>query len=99
MTIEADFDDWSISIYRIDVIFGSQKRKISTNSESNTVKDSSRTELGPIENITWVRYQQDHPGWSAQHSDILLQVPELLNGVHYYRLDPSFLALPVAPDS
>ena len=35
----------------------------------------------------------------SQHSNELRQVAKMLVGVHYYRLSPSFLALPVAPDS
>jgi len=99
VTIEVDFDDWAISAYGISVLFGSQKRKVTTKSESIAIKSSPAITLGPIENATWVRRELEHPGRSAPHSDSLLQVPELLEGVHYYRLNPSFLALPVAPDS
>jgi predicted ATPase len=96
--VEADFDDETFTAYGISVLFGTKNRKVDIQSESlregtNTVK------LDRIENQTWVKFQLGRPSWSAPHSDKLKQVQKLLEGVHYYRLNPSFLALPVAPDS
>jgi predicted ATPase len=46
-----------------------------------------------------VKYQLDHPAWSPPHDAELRRVHELLECVHYYRWNPQFLALPVAPDA
>lgn len=101
VTIEVDFVGEQISTYGIDVTFGSQKRKVSIKSERIVAKGSPHITLGvrTKDSMTWARYQLEHPEWLAKHSDTLLQIPDLLDGIHYYQLNPSFLALPVAPDS
>ena len=98
VTIEADFDDNVVSPYSIDLLFGTQKRKVGTQKESLRVGTSIQ-KLPPIGSRTWVYHLQANPGTSAQHSDELRRVHQMLVGVHYYRFNPSFLALPVAPDS
>lgn len=48
---------------------------------------------------TYVKRQTDVPAPVKPHLNELRLVKDLLGGVHYYRWDPRFLALPVAPDS
>jgi len=98
VTIEADFDDNVVSPYSIDLLFGTQHRKVVIQKESLRVGTSIQ-KLPPRGRNTWVNHLQANPGTSAQHSDELRRVLQMLVGVHYYRLNPSFLALPVAPDS
>jgi len=98
VAIEVDFGDETIAAYGVTVLFGMQNRKVDTQSEF--FREGTRTvELGHLANETWIKYQLDHPGWSAPQSDSLSQVRKLLEGVHYYRFNPSFLALSVAPDA
>jgi len=98
VTIEADFDDNVVSPYSIDLLFGTQHRKVVIQKESLRVGTSIQ-KLPPIGPSTWVNHLQANPGTSAQHSDELRRVHQMLVGVHYYRFNPSFLALPVAPDT
>ncbi len=96
--IEVDFDDETISGYGISVLFGMKNRNADTQSEFFREGDSTVT-LEQLGSRTWIKHQIDNPGWSAPHSDRLKLVQEILSGIHYYHFDPSFLALPVAPDS
>lgn len=48
---------------------------------------------------TYVKRQMSVPARVEPHRDELGLVKYLLAGVHYYRWDPRFLALPVAPDT
>jgi predicted ATPase len=82
------------------LLFGTQKKKVSVKSESLKVGTSihdltSYSKFG----LTSVKNVNDEPGLSGAFSDELRQVYKMLAGVHYYRLIPSFLALPVAPDA
>jgi energy-coupling factor transporter ATP-binding protein EcfA2 len=96
--IEVDFDNDSITGYGISVQFGMHGRKASMIKEF-VLKGDNRLELENQLDKTFVKHQIDNPGWSAPHSDRLKLVQEILSGIHYYHFDPSFLALPVAPDS
>ena len=98
VTIEVDFDDDVVSNYGIDLLFGTQHRKVDAQNEFLRVGTSIH-KLPNIGPFTEVKHLQANPGASAEHSDELRQVHQMLVGVHYYRLSPSFLALPVAPDS
>jgi len=98
VTIEADFDDNVVSPYSIDLLFGTQHRKVVIQKESLRVGIPIQ-KLPPMGPSTWVNHLQANPGTSAQYSDELRRVHEMLVGVHYYRFNPSFLALPVAPDA
>jgi len=98
VTIEADFDDVKVTGYGITVIFGTRERKVAIQSEFFKEKEST-IKLDEFVSRTWVLHQLTHPEWSSPHSDKLKRVRKLLEDVHYYRLNPSFLALPVAPDS
>jgi predicted ATPase len=98
--IKADFDNYGVSTYGMVLLFGTQKKKVSVKSESLKVGTSihdltSYSKFG----LTSVKNVNDEPGLSGAFSDELRQVYKMLAGVHYYRLIPSFLALPVAPDA
>lgn len=96
--IEVDLDDETITAYGISVLFGMVNKKVDTQSEFFK-EGTSTIKLDRLGNRTWIKYQLEHPGWSAQHSDKLRRVQKLLEGVHYYYWNPRFLGLPVAPDS
>jgi len=98
VTIEADFDDDMVSAYGMDLQFGMQHRKVNAENEFIRVGTSIH-KLRYIGPFTEVKNLQDNPGASAKHDDELRRVHQMLVGVHYYRLNPSFLALPVAADS
>jgi hypothetical protein len=53
---------------------------------------------GAFAGSTRVRCESEGPGFADVHSGDWRAVKELLDGVHYYRWVPRFLALPVAPD-
>jgi predicted ATPase len=98
--VDLSLDDTEVTGYGVTVIFGLRDRKIVVQREFCRGEQST-IELGEgdVANRTWVEHQLTHPEWLSPHSDRLKRVQELLSGVHYYRFDPSFLALPVAPDS
>lgn len=96
--IEVDFDDGAIAGYGISVLFAMLNRKVDIQSEFFR-EGTSTIKLDHLDDKTWIKYQLDHPGWSAQHSDKLRRVQKMLDGVHYYYWNPRFMALPVAPDS
>jgi len=96
--IEVDLDDETITAYGISVQFGILNRKVDIQREFFR-EGTSTLKLDHLDDKTWIKYQLDHPGWSAQHSDKLRIVQKLLEGVHYYNWNPRFLGLPVAPDS
>jgi predicted ATPase len=98
VTVEVDFGDDAITAYGINVLFGMQNKKADIQSEFFR-EGTSTVKLDHLAGQTWTKHQFDNPSWSSQHSNSLNQVQKLLEGVHYYRLNPSFLALPVAPDA
>lgn len=96
--IEVDFDDETITAYGMSVLFRLQTKRADIQEEFFG-GGNSIVKLGPLGHRTWVKHQQDNPDWSSPHSDRVKRVQKMLDGVHYYRLNPSFLALPVAPDA
>lgn len=96
--IDVNFDDDAMTGYGIDVQFRMRDRQAVMIKES-VIKGENPLEVGSKQTITQVKNQLDHPEWSHPNSNVLKTVQKLLAGVHYYRLNPSFLALPVAPDS
>jgi predicted ATPase len=98
VTFEVDFDDTIVRGYGINLSFREYARAIATQGEFLKGQESIAT-FGMMSDCTWVKYQQTNPEWSDPQSEKLRRVRELLSGVHYYRFDSSFLALPVAPDS
>ncbi len=96
--MEVDLGGDSITGYGISIQFGARDRKAATASEY-VAKGETRVKLGSIEGRTWVRYQLGNPTWSPPHNAELRRVHKLLDGVQYYRWNPVFLSLPVAPDA
>ena len=100
VTIGADFDDDVVSAYDMDLVFGIQRRKVSVKSESLKVRTSHRNLPSHSKfGSTSVKVLHDEPAQSGPLSYELRRVDEMLAVVHHYRLNPSFLALPVAPDA
>jgi predicted ATPase len=98
VTVEVDFDDTIVKGYGINLSFREYARARATQGEFLKGQKSTAT-FGMMSDCTWVEYQQTNPEWSDPQSENLRRVQELLSGVHYYRFDSLFLALPVAPDS
>ncbi len=102
VSIDVDFVDESIASYGISVLFGSHKNKADIRSEFFK-EGTSTVQLDHLENHTWVKYNLDHPNTPTKFNDklrgILNNIEKLLEGIHYYRFNASFLALPVAPDA
>jgi predicted ATPase len=101
--IEVFFDDGPITDYAIEVVFREHDRQAALRKESvrkgnGELKFEAR-EFDYRHAVTSVWGQLKHPGSQGPKSADLQLVGDLLNGVHYYRWDPGFLALPVAPDS
>jgi len=96
--IDVDFDDNAIAGYGMSVQFGMRDRQALAMQESVT-KGAGRLELEGQSNRTWVKRLLDNPNKPHADSNELKAAGKLLAGVHYYRLNPSFLALPVAPDA
>jgi len=99
--IDVDFDNDIVAGYWTRVDFGPQGRKVMG------VHDLPRgPHLSTIEFFTGrpftqtrVKKETDHHDSQNGLADEVRIVKELLDGVQYYRWDPRFLALPVAPDS
>jgi len=98
VTIEVDFADDAITGYAVDVFFAERGRLAVAERELIRTRDAE-SELRREDGMTNAKHQLDHPSASNLFSDELRLVRDLLGGVHYYRWDPAFLALPVAPDS
>jgi predicted ATPase len=98
VTIEADFDDETISGYTMDVRFGQGGRLAAA--ERKLIRARDRDFESRAQGAT------THAEYPLGHPNVLLDVPDdilqrfrdLLGGAHYYRWDARFLALPVAPD-
>ncbi len=98
VNIDVDFADAAITGYAIDVFFGGRGKKVVIAGETIR-KGETSLKLGRIEDKTWAKHQVEYPSWTSPHSGELRAISRLLDGVHYYRWSPTFLALPVAPDS
>ncbi|OHB78210.1 MAG: hypothetical protein A2Z25_23530 [Planctomycetes bacterium RBG_16_55_9] len=100
--IEVDFDDEIIISYGMNVLFKPQKKGADSRNEFLNVKVGTSVDPLPfLTGRTWPKYIYDDPSTLEQQQfhEELRRVHQILVGVHYYRLDPSFLALPNAPDS
>jgi len=96
--VEVGFDDAGLTGYGISVEFGMRRRQAVVMKEF-CFRGGERFELHDSGPHTLVRRLLDNPGLRHPHSDEFRPVHKLLDGVHYYRWNPSFLALPVAPDA
>ncbi len=95
--IDAGFRNDPITRYGLHVLFGEHGKKVATEIEYVEDKEG-RQEFGPMEARTHAKHSGDHLP-NDLHTDQFRGVRRLLKGVHYYRWDPRFLALPVAPDA
>lgn len=98
VNVDVDFDDATVTGYAVDLLFGGRGKNALIVGETIR-KGMTSLQLGRHEDETWVKHQGEHPNWTSPHSDELRTISGLLDGVHYYRWSPAFLALPVAPDS
>ncbi len=99
VSIEADFDDRLVSGYNLVVQFRMQNRQVELFRgllPRGRVPGVKRGEVFPSE--TGIRTASDR-GLDVTESEAIGTVRELLEGVQYYRWDPRFLALPIAPDT
>lgn len=104
VSIAVDFENDGVTAYAMDVRFaahGKQAEIVEETFKRGPVSSSFRDPraLGAFAGSTRVRYESEGPGFADLHSQTWRAVRDLLEGVHYYRWDPSFLALPVAPDT
>jgi len=104
VSISVSFDNHAITEYGIDVLFARRERQAKLAHESFRTKQVFRTFNGPPASDTFVgstrvRYQAEGPGYPDTHDRAWRSIKSLLEGVQYYRWDPAFLALPVAPDA
>ena len=99
INLVADFDDPKIKTYSISLLCGWLNGYKEINLLSESVDDGTLKENLDAQrkgNITAV-YSDFYI--LGEIADKCKQIKELLQGIHFYRFDPSFLALPVAPDS
>lgn len=97
VVIDVDFDDDTVAGYSLGVRFlGTQNRQVLPLWGLDFVPYDKRG--ANIPGDTGVR-KANHVASDLSYADKVRIVKELLDGVHYYRWDPRFLALPVAPDS
>ncbi len=102
VTIGVDFDDEIIISYGMSVLFKPQTKGADARNEFLNVKVGTSVDpLPPLRGRTWPKYMHDDPATlEVQYlHEELRRVHQILSGVHYYRFDPAFLALPVAPDA
>lgn len=99
VTIEVDLEDDAIIGYAIDVRFGQGGRLAGAERKLIRTRDGefeSRRRGGMTDPV----YPLGHPNeLLGLPDDLVRRVGDQLGGVHYYRWDPRFLALPVAPDT
>jgi predicted ATPase len=106
VTIEADFDNHAITGYAFRALFAERYRREVLVDEEVIERDGhaslTSSHLGTSEKgegCTRVKCASEDPSWKTPYSVELRAVKKELDGVHYYRWDPRFLALPVAPDT
>jgi predicted ATPase len=100
VSIEVDFDDDVVSGYSTTIRFETQDRQIHQLEGIIARSDFPGDRRGAsIPGNTGVRKKAGRSASDLSYADELRIIKELLGGVHYYRWDPRFLALPVAPDT
>ena len=100
VVIEANLDHEVIAGYTISVGFAQGRRLAAPNRKIVRTRDKDYDSL--VEAV-----QENEEFWPVDCPDVFLRVPDdissllrgLLGGVHLYRWEPRFLALPVAPDT
>jgi predicted ATPase len=101
VSIGVAFDSDVVTKYGITVRFGARDRQVFLEKEDIRGSNLPRGRSGPSTSggQTVVKKAVDHPGLRFLIVDEVRIVREMLGGVHFYRWDPRFLALPIAPDS
>jgi len=100
VTLNVAFNSKAITGYAIDVTFEGHGRYVKLVKETVVEGDVPVSTNGPSPwelhgERTWVGCGASLPGQQLDSEG----VKSLLEGVHYYRWNPQFLALPVAPDT
>ena len=95
--IDVSFNCDAVVDYSVTVYFGAGDRSASIKRESYKTQDRGLG-LNASGDCTCVKRYFDDRDSAPPHAEDLRAVGRLLSGVHYYRWDPTFLALPVAPD-
>ncbi|MBN2133477.1 MAG: AAA family ATPase [Sedimentisphaerales bacterium] len=101
VTIEADFRSSSVAGYGVSVGFGADRRDIVVESEY-IIDGENRVSLGELKIVprrTYVGQVSLDPRFVAERMEDARSIQKLLGGLHCYRWNPQFLALPVAPDA
>jgi len=106
VTIEVDFDKDTVTGYAFRTLFAERYRR-ETLVDEEIIKREGQTPLtssdlgtlGLEESSTRVKRASEDSSWKSPYVTELRAVKNKLDGVHYYRWDPRFLALPVAPDT
>ena len=99
VTLEAIFNDPMVKTYNFSVSFGLLKENKQVDILNEFLDDgTSKKDIKyqPMNNITSINYS---PYISGDLGIKCEHIKKQLSGVHYYRFIPSFLSLPVAPDS
>ncbi len=102
VAVDVVFQDGPVTGYAIEVVFREGDRRAGLKRELLTKGDEElkyEYPSGPFGKATNVCNFFLNPGLQGPNSDDLRSVGELLKGVHFYRWDPRFLTLPVAPDT
>jgi len=106
VVIEVAFDDGPVIGYGFHVLFAERYRREALVEEEIIRKEGQEPRrLGGFsqeardQSSTRVKQELQGPSWENVDSSDLQGVKKRLAGVHYYRWDPRFLALPVAPDT
>jgi predicted ATPase len=96
--IGADIEDGPVTGYEVHVLFAERTRHAIAERELIRTREAE-IQLRSDVVETCVRRQMEPPAPPNPHSAELQLVGQLLRGAQYYRWDPRFLALPVAPDT
>jgi predicted ATPase len=99
VSIEVDFDNDIVPGYGITVHFGTHDRQAEGDDFIQSSLRKGRYAVGGIRGETGVKRRIEPRRTDGSPLDDVGVVRDLLGGVHYYRWDPRFLALPAAPDS
>lgn len=97
--IDVDVNEDVVAGYGIAARFGARDKQVLAEEEIIRRKGCAVIELRLSDPRTNVAKLVSDPTWSVAYGKQLRDVEGLLRGVHYYRWDPRFLALPVAPDT
>jgi predicted ATPase len=98
VSIEVDFDDDVVLGYEIAVHFGAYDRQ-ADGTDFIRSPAKGRCRVGGERGETGVKKRMEPRRAGGSPMNEVGVIKDLLSGVQYYRWDPQFLALPVAPDT